>query len=488
MSLVAEALLDGDSPSPDGPPTAIIMHLRLLLTAGFVITLSQPNEAAETAVQPAGEMNVGGVSAAEILSRLGAKMERGTTADQLKAYSRVFGFVDANGDGKHSKSEFIDNGTYLTPQARRGIFNAADSDQDGFVTEAEYVFNRIITDEAKELVQAMDDDGDGVVQRAEFLKHAGEKLADAKLAKDVFAAFDADGNQEIIVPEYLRVWGRWARSGAKTPEQRLAAAPKLGDADFPMPAPSERHAQKVSAVKKGDYDLALIGDSITHTIGELGGKYAPMKPVWDQWYAPHNAINLGHNGYRTEQILWCLQNGELEFARSPQVVMLLIGTNNTDDRHFKTVHTVEEVFAGTKAIVDLIKQRHPTTKILVLRIFPRGGDDEKGVSPPPFNSSQQCIETCRRAGELTRRLADGKQVFWLDLNQVFLEPNGAINTELMWDLLHPSPAGAAAWAKAVEPSLSRLLSGKPLPAVQTLAGADAPARGEGTSAQRGVER
>jgi len=240
------------------------------------------------------------------------------------------------------------------------------------------------------------------------------------------------------------------------------APPKPGDADFPAPSPSERHAEKVEAIRTGHYDLVLIGDSITHSIGELDGKYQPLKEVWDRHYAPRRAINLGHNGYRTEQILWNLQNGELDFVPSPKVVMLLIGTNNSDDRHFSKVHTAEEILAGTKAIVDLIRQRHPTTKILILRIFPRGGDGETGVSPPAFNSSQQCIETCRRAGELTAQLADGKQVFWLDVNHVFLRLDGTINTDLMWDLLHPSPAGAEAWAQAIEPTLAGLMGDQPL--------------------------
>lgn len=249
---------------------------------------------------------------------------------------------------------------------------------------------------------------------------------------------------------------------------RAEEVPTLGDANCPVPRPGERHTQKVAAVQRGDYDLALIGDSITHSVGELDGKYAPMKAVWQKYYEPLKAINLGHNGYRTEEILWNLQNGELDFKRSPRVAMLLIGTNNADERNFKKVHTPEEIFAGTKAIVELIKERHPTTKILVLRIFPRGGDEEKGVSPPLFNSSQRCIETCRRAGELTKPLADGKQVFWLDVNAVFLRPDRTINTNLMWDLLHPSPAGAEAWAKAVAPSLKALLNGESIPATQRL--------------------
>ena len=245
-------------------------------------------------------------------------------------------------------------------------------------------------------------------------------------------------------------------------------APQLGDADFPRTSPSARHDQKVKEVRSKNYDVVMVGDSITHTLGELGGKYEPMKKVWNKHFLPLNTINLGYNGYRTEQILWNLQNGELEFKKSPKVFILLIGTNNTDDRHFKTVHNAEEIFTGTKAIVTTIQKHHPKTKILVLRIFPRGGDDEKGISPPAFNSSAKCIETCRQAGELTRQLADGKKVFWLDINKIFLQEDGSINTELMWDLLHPSPSGAESWVNAIMPTLRKLLNNKPVPKNQTI--------------------
>ena len=259
-------------------------------------------------------------------------------------------------------------------------------------------------------------------------------------------------------------------------------APQLGDADFPRPSPSARHDQKVKEVRSKNYDVVMVGDSITHTLGELGGKYEPMKKVWNKHFLPLNTINLGYNGYRTEQILWNLQNGELEFKKSPKVFILLIGTNNTDDRHFKKVHNAEEIFTGTKAIVTTIQKRHPKTKILVLRIFPRGGDDEKGISPPAFNSSPKCIETCHQAGEFTSRLADGKKVFWLDINKIFLQEDGSINTELMWDLLHPSPSGAETWVNAIMPTLMKLLNNKPVPKNQTIHSAalriTKPSRGE----------
>jgi lysophospholipase L1-like esterase len=243
----------------------------------------------------------------------------------------------------------------------------------------------------------------------------------------------------------------------------LHAEPVPGDADYPTRNGSPRHEEKVKAVRTGDFDLVLIGDSITHTLGDMNdGKYGPNLAVWKRHFEPLHALNLGMNGQRTQEILWNLQNGQLDFVKSPKVAMLLIGTNNADDRNFAKTYTPEQIFAGTKAIIDLIRQRHPATKILVLRIFPRGGDTEKAVSPPAFNSSAECIETCRRAGELTARLADGEHVFWLDVNHVFLRGDGTINTDLMWDLLHPSPEGAEAWVRAVEPTLAKLMGDEPI--------------------------
>lgn len=233
-------------------------------------------------------------------------------------------------------------------------------------------------------------------------------------------------------------------------------------ADRPRPSANPWHDAKREAIKASHHDLLLIGDSITQTVGDSGGEWEPLKQVWQRHFAPRNAINLGYSGYRTENILWNLMDGELDQAESPKVAMLLIGTNNTDDEHYPAVHTAEEVFAGTKAIVDLIHKRHPTTKILVLRIFPCGGVGDATLYHRKYNRSLRCLEATRRAGELTAKLADDKTVFWLDINHVFLRVDGSINTDLMPDLIHPNAAGAEVWARAVEPTLARLMGDTPL--------------------------
>jgi Ca2+-binding EF-hand superfamily protein len=58
--------------------------------------------------------------------------------------------------------------------------------------------------EAKAIMAKMDENGDGTVARKEFFERCG-------LPKAVFNEFDTDGNDELAIPEYLRVWGRWAR-------------------------------------------------------------------------------------------------------------------------------------------------------------------------------------------------------------------------------------------------------------------------------------
>jgi len=145
----------------------------------------------------------------QILAMLGAKGEAGAHPDKLDEYRRIFGFLDADNDGNLSTKEFIEDGRYMTREARQGIFTASDANSDGIVSEQEYVTNRIITDEAKAIMAKMDKDGGGTIARGEFIEHSGlpEDLSNA-----VFNEFDTDGNGELMIPEYLRVWGRWARS------------------------------------------------------------------------------------------------------------------------------------------------------------------------------------------------------------------------------------------------------------------------------------
>ena len=177
-----------------------------LLPALFCLTFvafTQPNAGKK-------KERIGGHTPRQILNLFGYQGILGITDQQVAAYRRVFGFGDANRDGRHSKKEYIEDGFYLTKQSRQGIFRASDSDGDGFVTEVEYVINRMITDEAKEIFHKLDANRDNKLTAKEII--ASGKFKDEKLAQAVFKSLDVDGNKSLIIPEYLRVWGRWARS------------------------------------------------------------------------------------------------------------------------------------------------------------------------------------------------------------------------------------------------------------------------------------
>jgi lysophospholipase L1-like esterase len=220
---------------------------------------------------------------------------------------------------------------------------------------------------------------------------------------------------------------------------------------------SKRHDEKVAMLRQHKYDLLLVGDSITHNLDN-----PPFKAVWDQFYAPRNAIDLGYSGERVENILWNLQNGELD-NQSPKAVVLLIGTNNTDDANYKDIYSPEDVARGTGMIVKLLRDKLPDTKILLLRIFPRQNrywkDKEKTVER---GSEEKRWGANLRASELASKLADDKSVFYLDVNHLFLRLDGSIDPALRPDLLHPSPQGALLWARAMDPLLAKLMDDKPL--------------------------
>ena len=185
---------------------------------------------------PADKIEIGGHDIAEILVMLGAKRELGASDDQLRAYSSHFDRSDPNKDGKHTRAEYVDGGSFMTPQARAGIFGATDNNGDDIATRVEYVLNRIITDEAKAIVQRTDADKNGKVTRGEFVK--GSPIKNKTLAGAVYDALDASGDGVITVPEYLRVWGVWARPNYKAQEAALAGRlAKLGKGGKPTAGP-----------------------------------------------------------------------------------------------------------------------------------------------------------------------------------------------------------------------------------------------------------
>ena len=188
-------------------------------------------------------------------------------------------------------------------------------------------------------------------------------------------------------------------------------------------------------VRSGKVDLIFIGDSITH------GWERDGKDIWQKYYAHRNAVNLGTGWDQTEHVLWRLGNGNID-GISPKVAVLMIGTNNIHS------NTAEETADGIIAICAKLRNDLPSTKILMLAIFPYGAEPHAGR------------DENARASKIASQIADGKMIHYLNINENFLTADGILSDEIMPDMLHPGPKGFQIWADAIEPKLAELLGEK----------------------------
>ena len=201
----------------------------------------------------------------------------------------------------------------------------------------------------------------------------------------------------------------------------------------------EKKLEEARALGKTS-QVVFIGDSITEGWEKSGA------PVWERNYKPLNGLALGFGGDRTENVLWRLQHGEVD-GIAPKVAVLMFGTNNTGHRQEDPQTTA----IGIKRNIDELQQRLPDTRILLLAIFPRGEKPD-----------DQLRQINQKVNAIIAGYADNSKVFFLDINQAFLEADGTLSKEIMPDLLHPNEKGYEIWAKAMAPALGKLLAGESL--------------------------
>jgi len=183
---------------------------------------------------------------------------------------------------------------------------------------------------------------------------------------------------------------------------------------------------------EGRIDLAFVGDSIT---ARWGGE------SWKKHWGEYRAVNMGIGGDRTQNVLWRLQNGQLD-GYEARVFVVLIGTNNCWGKNVDPA----DVAAGIKAILDLIQAKQPKAKILLLSLLPCG---EK---PNPGRDVRASVNA------LISKFAGGP-VHYLDIAGKFLEPDGSISKEVMGDYLHLAPKGFDIWADAIKGKIQELMGG-----------------------------
>ncbi|MGE3316124.1 MAG: platelet-activating factor acetylhydrolase IB subunit [Planctomycetaceae bacterium] len=239
----------------------------------------------------------------------------------------------------------------------------------------------------------------------------------------------------------LALHAGWAMQTASSKDtKKPAAEKKKPNTTAPEPRDGEfwqkRHASFNERIKKGNVDLLLIGDSITHAWENAG------KEMWQKYYEPRHAANLGIGGDQTQHVLWRLDHGNVDGIK-PKLAVLMIGTNNSG------ANSPEEIADGIKAIVNKLHEKLPETKVLILAIFPRGGDK---------TDAKRIVN--QKTNEIIKKLDNGSTVRYLDIGPKFLNDDETLSKEIMPDLLHLSPKGYAIWAESIEPTVKEMMGEK----------------------------
>ncbi|KAJ8980313.1 hypothetical protein NQ317_005234 [Molorchus minor] len=165
------------------------------------------------------------------------------------------------------------------------------------------------------------------------------------------------------------------------------------------------HNRFLSETREKDADVIFIGDSIIQALQHTD--------VWNELFAPLHCLNFGIHRDKIENVLWRIENGELDNVR-PKAIVLHVGTNNHSN-------TPEEIRDGILELIYLIREKHPDVYIVVPTLLPRGP-----VSKPQL----------------------------VPIDKGFIQPDGTISHHDMHDYLLLTNAGSK---KAFEPVHELLL-------------------------------
>src|SRR5688572_25787215 len=121
--------------------------------------------------------------------------------------------------------------------------------------------------------------------------------------------------------------GRLALSAFCILHSALLGTSLLAQSDRPAPRNDRNsqiaHGQLLEKAKQGRIDVYFAGDSITRRWGATD--YPDLLANWRTNFFGWNAANFGWGADLVQNILWRLENGEVDNV-NPKVIVLLAGT------------------------------------------------------------------------------------------------------------------------------------------------------------------
>ena len=171
-------------------------------------------------------------------------------------------------------------------------------------------------------------------------------------------------------------------------------------------------------IKDFNCDIDFVGDSITEGYDVK------------RFYKEYKVANRGISGDTTDMLLTRMEVSA--FNLEPKVISLLIGTNNLDT-----------CLNNYEAILQGFYEHLPNTKVVVVSILPRRGED-----------------LCKKIEENNAEIAKltGKYAYtYIDLYPLFILDDYKVDESLFKDGLHPNKKGYQLITDNLKPVFASLL-------------------------------
>src|SRR5881409_3484523 len=174
--------------------------------------------------------------------------------------------------------------------------------------------------------------------------------------------------------------------------------------------------------------VVLLGDSITQGWGE----------DFSAWFPKMKIANRGISGDTSRGVLIRLQEDVL--ALQPQAVVLLIGTNDLEEKA-----DPETIAANLKLILAELGRHDAKMPIVLCQVFPSSA------------SKTRPAEKIKKVNQLYAATVKGNaQVTLIETWPLFADAQGDAIAAEFPDLLHPNMAGYEKWAAALRPVFATL--------------------------------
>jgi beta-glucosidase len=189
----------------------------------------------------------------------------------------------------------------------------------------------------------------------------------------------------------------------------------------------------ISAASKSACQIVFFG-------GETVSCWDRFPALWKQEYGDRHALNFALWGSRPENMLWQVENGELD-GMNPKLVVL----QSQEGLRGSSAAPPETLVAGIAATAASVLRKVPGAKVLIVGASPYGakpGDPQRLLGD--------------RYNALLAKLADDKSIYFLDTTKAFLNADGTIGPAGLPGPENATEAVFGLWAAALRDEVAKL--------------------------------